>query len=200
MKDKEEKKDAVDNKPNKKVGKKRDARKNRPKKNDEKTKITGEKKPKGNGNKKKVNKKKRKDAVDNKPKKKNSRQKEPEDIKSIPEEVNGKKFWIVLLVDLGDYALYLNKSDGYFAGYEVHKIRVLNGEVKKIKGKTIEFNTKRTIARNSEFGKYAWHYPKLEFVYNYYPQFKRFGEEIRIKTDQNVARYNRKSTEKDRGL
>ena len=86
--------------------------------------------------------------------------------------------WIVLLKDLGDYALYLNKTNNCFAGFEVHKIRIRKAETYTIQGRTFSLPNRRVIAGNDEFGRYAWHYPNIEMVYEKYPQFKKYSQEI----------------------
>jgi len=100
-------------------------------------------------------------------------------IKPIPKEIKGKDTWIVLLKDLGDYALYLNKTEGYKCGFEVHKIRPRKEQIKKIKGKTIYMPTRNVIATTREFGFYAWFYPDLETVYKNYPIFKQYDTIIK---------------------
>jgi len=96
------------------------------------------------------------------------------EFRDIP--IDGQNFKIILLKDLGDYALYLNYSDNCFSGFEVHRIRMKNPEkvfyYTKDKG-IVSFNLpkRRIIATSKEFGRYAWHYPTLELVYEKFPVF-----------------------------
>ena len=99
-------------------------------------------------------------------------------IKDIPQESKSKNVWIVLLKDLGDYALYLNKTDDCFAGFEVHKIRFMKAVECNIKGKSFLKPDRRVISSSEGFGKYAWHYPNLDMVFDNYPQFKKYKGEI----------------------
>ena len=107
-----------------------------------------------------------------------------EKILPIPEEVKGKDVWIVLIKELEKIALYLNKSDGYFAGFEVHKIRIKKAETKIIKDKKIQFKERKKIASNREFGTRALAYPTLDLVYKKYPEFKPFEDEIQNKVEE----------------
>ena len=91
-------------------------------------------------------------------------------MKTIPNEIKGRDCWIILLKDIGDYALYFNKSEGFFAGFEVHKIRVkppceLNIKQEDGSIKHISIPERRAIANSEEFGKNAWHYPTLDSVF-----------------------------------
>lgn len=90
----------------------------------------------------------------------------------LPKEHGSKhsQYWIVLIKDLGDYALYLNKTSDICCGYEVHKIRIKEPET--IYG--IEYPKRRVIASTSEFGRYAWAYPNKESVLKAFPQFKGY--------------------------
>lgn len=99
-------------------------------------------------------------------------------IRSIPKESKSIKLWIVLLKDLGDYALYLNKSDGCFSGFEVHKIRVREARECKIQNKTVFTPKRRILANSEEFGYYAWHYPNLDEALKDYPIFKDYKQDI----------------------
>jgi hypothetical protein len=105
------------------------------------------------------------------------------EIKNIPESKKSKHLWIVLLKDLGDYALYFNKTDNCFAGFEVHKIRIRKATEHDIKCKDGSVHhlfepLRRAIAGNEDFGKFAWHYPNLSLVYEKYPEFKKYSHEI----------------------
>lgn len=107
------------------------------------------------------------------------------EIKDIPKSRKSNHLWIVLLKDLGDYALYFNKTDNCFAGFEVHKIRIRKsreGDIKQKDGSVYHMSVpeRRVIAGSEEFGIYAWHYPNIEMVYEKYPQFKKYSEEIEI--------------------
>ena len=111
-----------------------------------------------------------------------------ETIKDIPISRTSEKLWIVLLKDLGDFALYFNKTDNCFAGFEVHKIRIREPREHDIKSKDgsihhLSLPKRRVIARNEDFGRYAWHYPNLDLVYEKYPQFKEYCHEIKNKLD-----------------
>ena len=104
-------------------------------------------------------------------------------MKDIPQSKKSKNIWIVLLKDLGDFALYFNKTDDCFCGFEVHKIRVKPASETNIKCKDgrvchISKVERRVIATSEEFGRYAWHYPNISMVYEKYPQFKSFSQEI----------------------
>ena len=104
-------------------------------------------------------------------------------MKGIPESRKSPHVWIVLLKDLGDYALYLNKTDNCFSGFEVHKIRIRDAVECDIKTKDgvvrhISAPKRRVIASNEDFGKFAWHYPNINFVYNEHPQFEKHKHEI----------------------
>lgn len=109
-----------------------------------------------------------------------------ETIKDIPISRKSEKLWIVLLKDLGDFALYFNKTDNCFAGFEVHKIRIREAREHDIKSKDgniqhLSLPRRRVIARNEDFGRYAWHYPNLDLVYEKYPQFKEYHHEVKSK-------------------
>jgi hypothetical protein len=82
------------------------------------------------------------------------------------------EYYIILLCDIGEYALYMNKSGGYFSGYEVHKIRTRKGRTCEIAGKSVILEACRYLASSEEFGKHAFHYPTLEQVYKAYPMFQ----------------------------
>ena len=99
-------------------------------------------------------------------------------IKDIPQESKSDNLWIVLLKDLGDYALYLNKTNNCFAGFEVHKIRFMKARTCNIQGKMFSMPDRRVISNSEGFGKYAWHYPNLDIVFAKYPQFKKHEGEI----------------------
>jgi hypothetical protein len=111
-------------------------------------------------------------------------------FREIPQEKGSKEtnVWIVLLKDLGDYALYLNKTNNCFAGFEVHKIRIMKPkecDIKRKDGSVYHMSVpeRRVIAGSEEFGMHAWHYPNIEMVYEKYPQFKKYSEEIEIMLD-----------------
>ena len=106
-----------------------------------------------------------------------------EQIKDIPIEKKSKNIWIVLLKDLGDITLYLNKSDNCFSGFEVHKIRIMEKRECDITRKDgsiyhMLVQRRRIIAGSEDFGRYAWHYPNLNIVYEKYPEFKKHNKEI----------------------
>jgi len=110
------------------------------------------------------------------------------EIKDIPKSRKSNHLWVVLLKDLGDYALYFNKTDNCFAGFEVHKIRVMKpreGDIKQKDGSVYHMSVpeRRVIAGSEEFGMHAWHYPNIKMVYEKYPQFKKYSEEIGITLD-----------------
>jgi hypothetical protein len=115
-------------------------------------------------------------------------------MKEIVKSIDGKCFKIELLKDLGDYALYLNKSDNQFSGFEVHKIRIKKVVTCKIKGKEFTKPDRRVIASSEEFGIYAWHYPTLEIVYQNYPQFKSYDDNIRIMLSEWITHKTFKKT------
>ena len=96
-----------------------------------------------------------------------------ESIKDIPFERGSSNtdVWIVLLCDAGDYALYLNKSGGYFSGFEVHKIRFKKARTCCIHGTVFDVPDRRVIASSEEFGRYAWHFQSLKMVFRDYPIF-----------------------------
>jgi len=105
------------------------------------------------------------------------------DIRGIPESSRSDKLWIVLLKDLGDYALYFNKTDNCFAGFEVHKIRIREAQDCDIKRKDgsihhLSVPKRRVIVGNEGFGRLAWHYPNIDLVYKNYPEFKKHNHEI----------------------
>ena len=79
----------------------------------------------------------------------------------IPVEKGGptSQVWIVLLVDLDDHALYLNKTNGCFAGFEVHRIRTKNAQTCTIHNTAFSVPARRVIASTSEFGHWAWAAP-----------------------------------------
>jgi len=106
-----------------------------------------------------------------------------EKIKNIPNEKKSKNVWIVLLKDLGDIALYLNKSDNCFSGFEIHKIRTMNARscsIKQKNGSITHFTVpkRRKLASNEDFGRYGWHYPNLMLVYDKHPIFRKYNHEI----------------------
>lgn len=114
------------------------------------------------------------------------------DIRSIPNEKGSRDtdVWIVLLKDLGDYALYFNKTNNCFAGFEVHKIRIREAQERDIKQKDgsiyhMSAPKRRVIAGNEDFGRFAWHYPNINLVYEKYPEFKKYDKEI--KSTLNIA-------------
>ena len=114
------------------------------------------------------------------------------DIRNIPNERGSRNtnVWIVLLKDLGDYALYLNKTNNCFAGFEVHKIRIREAQESDIKGKDgrishMSVPKRRVIAGNEDFGRFAWHYPNIDLVYEKHPDFKKHSQEI--ESNLNVA-------------
>ena len=107
------------------------------------------------------------------------------DIKGIPNEKGSRDtdVWIVLLKDLGDYALYFNKTNNCFTGFEVHKIRIREAQERDIKQKDgsiyhMSAPKRRVIAGNEDFGRFAWHYPNIDLVYEKYPEFKKYDKEI----------------------
>jgi len=104
-------------------------------------------------------------------------------VKDIPISKKSNVLWIVLLKDLGGFALYFNKSDNCFGGFEVHKVRVKPSRSCKIKQKDGSVSCftvpeRRVIASSVEFGLYAWHYPCLDMVFDEYPMFLDFKHEI----------------------
>ncbi|MCK5260869.1 MAG: hypothetical protein KAJ44_01670 [Thermoplasmatales archaeon] len=109
-----------------------------------------------------------------------------ETIKNIPVSKKSEKLWIVLLKDLGNFALYFNKSDNCFSGFEVHKICIREAREHDIKLKDgsikhLSLPKRRVIASNEGFGRYAWRYPTLDLVYEKYPKFKEYRHEIKSK-------------------
>jgi ABC-type transport system substrate-binding protein len=109
-------------------------------------------------------------------------------IKEIIKEKGCKSsdFWIVLLHRVGDRALYLNKSGGYFAGFEIHKIRIRKAGTYTIEGRTFTVSNRESIAKTSEFGYYAYHYPKLEKIFELYPEFRPYELEIRQRVSEEI--------------
>jgi hypothetical protein len=103
-------------------------------------------------------------------------------FKDIPREKGSYQtdVWIVLLCDLDDKALYLNKSNGYFSGFEVHKIRTRPARKCNIHGKMFSVPDRRVIASNNEFGRYAWSYPSLKMVFRKHPEFMQHERRIKI--------------------
>lgn len=124
---------------------------------------------------------------------------ENEIIVDIPRERNGKQYWIVLLKDLGHLALYLNMSDGYKSGFEVHKIRTKKAETKNINEKIVDMKTRNVIASSGEFGYWAWAYLKRMQVYEHHPEFEQYDRIIRIRTGRALGDA-RESTEACEGL
>jgi len=109
-------------------------------------------------------------------------------MKGIPGSVKSNFLWIVLLKDIGDYALYFNKTDNCFAGFEVHKIRIREAQECDIKQKNgsvyhLSVPRRRVVAGNEDFGRFAWHYPNLTIVYKKFPKFKKHSHEIENKLD-----------------
>ena len=104
-------------------------------------------------------------------------------LKDIPQEKGSYNadVWIVLLCDVGEKALYLNKSGGYFSGFEVHRIRLQPARKCRIHGKTFSVPDRRVIAGAGEFGRYAWHYPSLKMVFRSHPEFVEHEGRIRSK-------------------
>jgi len=105
------------------------------------------------------------------------------EIKDIPLEKKSKNIWIVLLKDLGSFALYLNKSNNCFSGFEVHKIKTLEASnciIRQKSGNISYFSVpkRRVIANDEKFGRYAWHYPNLNLVYEKHPIFRKYNHEI----------------------
>ena len=114
-------------------------------------------------------------------------------MKQIPQEIKGRDFHIILLKHIHGaqprynaiygLALYLNKSDGYLAGCEVHILRRRQRKHHVIKdkdGRESRFTSphQEFIARSQEFGRYAWSFPDLEIMYQSFPVFKEFNDEI----------------------
>jgi len=86
-----------------------------------------------------------------------------EETKTIPIELNRSNGTrIRLLKRHMGLALYINLSDGYFSGYEVHKVQRQTARTCTIKGKTFHQKAGERIAKDSEFGKYAWAIPNLQ--------------------------------------
>lgn len=115
--------------------------------------------------------------------------------KDIPREKGSYQtdVWIVLLCDMDKKALYLNKTGGYFSGFEVHKIRTRPARKCKIHGKTFSVPDRRIIAGNNEFGRYAWSYPSLKMVFRQHPEFVKHEARIhsilakeRVKLDGEI--------------
>jgi len=109
-------------------------------------------------------------------------------MRPIPESRKSNRLWIVLLKDLGDFALYFNKTGNYFAGFEVHKIRIREATECNIKQKdgTIRHFTvprRRVIAGNEDFGRFSWHYPNIDLVYEKHSEFKKYSQEIESKLE-----------------
>ena len=109
-------------------------------------------------------------------------------IRDIPESSRSSRLWIVLLKDIGDYALYFNKTGNCFAGFEVHRIRIKDASEHNIKLKDgsvrhLSLPRRRVIASNEDFGKYAWHYPNIDLVYEKHPEFKKHSQEIESKLE-----------------
>ena len=106
-----------------------------------------------------------------------------DNIRSIPTSSRSKNVWIVLLKDLGNFALYLNMTGGFFGGFEVHQIRVRGAKectIKQKNGSIRHFAVpmRRIIAGSGEFGRFAWHFPSLDLVFVAHPIFKKYCEEI----------------------
>ena len=104
-------------------------------------------------------------------------------MKPIPESRKSNRLWIVLLKDLGDFALYFNKTNNCFSGFEVHKIRVREARELDIKCRDGSINhlsvpRRRVIASNEDFGRFAWHYPNLDLVFEKHSEFKKHSQEI----------------------
>jgi len=116
--------------------------------------------------------------------------KEVEKVRSIPGE-RGSRYtdvWVVLLKDLDDYALYLNKTSNCFCGFEVHEIRIREAQECDFKGKDGRIShmstpKSRIIAGNELFGRFAWHYPNIDLVYEKHPQFKKYDREIKSRLE-----------------
>ena len=104
-------------------------------------------------------------------------------VKDIPVERGSSStdVWIVLLADAGDYALYLNKSGGYFSGFEVHKIRFQKARTCNIHGTVFDVPDRRVIASSEEFGRYGWHVQSLKMVFRDYPIFLQYESQINDK-------------------
>ena len=119
-------------------------------------------------------------------------------MKPIPEEKGSEhsQVWIVLLKRInGEFpehktniglALYLNKSEGYLGGFEVHAIRIQKEAIWRPKGcdKDIVVPEQEKLASNEEFGHYGWSYPTLDTVYKKFPMFKPFDKEIQNKVSK----------------
>ena len=130
-------------------------------------------------------------------------------IKDIPVSKKSDRLWIVLLKDLGDFALYFNKTDNCFAGFEVHRIFVREAREHDIKLKDgsikhLSLPKRCVIASNEGFGRYAWHYPNLDLVYEKYPQFKEYRHEIESNLNDALItvleRVSRVGVDKTHGL
>ena len=109
-------------------------------------------------------------------------------VRGIPESSRSNRLWIVLLKDLGDYALYFNRTDNHFSGFEVHKIRIKEAQESDIKRKDgsvyhLSGPRRRVLAGSEEFGRYAWHFPSLDLVFENHPEFKKYAPGINSKLE-----------------
>lgn len=119
-------------------------------------------------------------------------------FKDIPQEKGSSNsdVWIVLLCDLGNKALYLNKSGGYFSGFEVHHIRLRKSKKCKIHGRMFTVPDRRVLASSGEFCRYAWSYPSLKMVFRFHSEFVEHEVHIikklsveRKKLDEGMKNY-----------
>lgn len=107
-------------------------------------------------------------------------------IKNIPKSSRSENLWIALLTDMGNCALYFNKTDNCFCGFEVHIVRIREAKECDIKRKDgsighLSVPKRRVIVGSEGFGSLAWHYPNLDLVYEKYPEFKKYRHEIESK-------------------
>lgn len=124
---------------------------------------------------------------------------EVEKVRSIPKERGSKDsdVWIVLLKDLGSFALYFNKSNNCFCGFEVNKIRIRKARTSTIQGRTFTVPERRVLASSEEFGTYALHFPNINLVYERYPQFLKYESDIETQLSiglQSIDNAHRRGT------
>ena len=130
-------------------------------------------------------------------------------MKKIPQEIKTHGAWIVLLKRLeGNFndpkciglALYLNKSDGFFSGFEVHRIRIKPEKQWKIHERVIFSPEREVLASPKEFGFFGWAFPSLNKVYENFPIFKNHDKVIRQKLSKVPLKHVQESSKKSNRL
>lgn len=110
-------------------------------------------------------------------------------MRKIPEEkgIAKEDIKIYLLKRIDDLALYGNvtgDTNGWFQGFEVHKIRIRPESKRIIDGVEVTYPETEYLANAKDFGHWAWHYPNFSLVIKEFPEFKDFKNEIQTKLNK----------------